>query len=270
LSHKVEALPTEISDFRTASTAGGGTALTTSKGLISIPYGSDYLSLTGRNFSGADVVQFTLSPFLQIVYTVDLLVNNGQENFTEEFQDGDATDVTFTAWDTLANGSALYVGAEVPFRGVAVVVGTTVQTAARALTIKYPAAVGNWTDIVNSEGTKVTNDCLQQDGDETWTVPDPWVKASLVQLGATTRKESPYATPMYWTRWEVDGALTSPFHLRQIRALNRSTAYAELIEGQTAEIGLQDRRVTAVEALTDTGTANLIVNVGTRSVGGFE
>jgi hypothetical protein len=49
-------------------------------------------------------------------------------------------------------------------------------------------------------------------------------------------------------------------------AMPRSTAYAELISGQTFETRIHHGigGISAVEALTDAGTASLIVNVGVR------
>ena len=270
MTHKVETLPPEFTDFRAASTAGGGEAITSSKGLINLPFGSDSLHLLGRDYaSAAKVVQFLLCPRLTIVFTTDLLVGDGFSDLSDEFQDGDATDVSFAGWDTLANGGAVYVGSEVPVRGYSIVVGTTVQTAARALTIKFWNGSA-WVDSVNSEGTKVGSDCLQQNGDETFTVPSVWAQSSLKSIGETSRNDGPFGGLFYWTRWEVSGALTDPFDLREIVGLNRSTNYSELAEGVPLEVGLKTTRVSAVEAKTNTGTANLIVNVGTRSVGGFE
>jgi hypothetical protein len=150
-----------------------------------------------------------------------------------------------------------------------VVVGSTVQTAARVLTINYWDG-GAWVDLENSEGTKVGSDCLQQNGDETWTVPTAWTRSSLKAIGATTRGDGPFAANLYWTQWTVNGALTDPFDLRDIVGLNQSSVYSELAEGVPLEIGLRTARISAVEAKTDTGTANLIVNVGTRNADGFE
>ena len=175
MTQTVQTLPGELVDFRAASTAGGGTALTTSKGLISVPLGSDFLSLTGRKFaSGAEVIQFLLSPWLTIIFTTDLLTSPGWRNLSEEAQDGDGVDINIPLWDTLANGGALYVGAEVPVRGYAVDLGATVNAVASVLTIKNWNG-GAWADVVNSEGTKTATECLSQDGDEAFTVPTAWV-----------------------------------------------------------------------------------------------
>ena len=69
---------------------------------------------------------------------------------------------------------------------------------------------------------------------------------------------------MYWTRWEWAAALDADTDVAGMQALNRSTAYAELLEGQTVETMVSDRKLGCVEALTDVGTANLVVNVGSR------
>ena len=68
---------------------------------------------------------------------------------------------------------------------------------------------------------------------------------------------------MYWTRWEWAAALDADTDVAGMQALNRSTAYAEYIEGLTVEIGVLDKRLGCVEALTDAGEAKLLVNVGT-------
>ena len=270
MTHKVETLPPAFTDSRVASTAGGGTAITSSKGIINLPFGSDSLHLLGRTYaSAAEVIQFLLCPRLTIIFTNDRLVGDDFSDHSDEFQDGDATNISFAGWDTLASGSALYVGSEVPVRGYSVVAGTTVQTEAKVLTIKFWN--GNaWVDSVNNEGTKSVADCLKVSGDETFTVPSAWKQDSLKSIGETTRNDGPFGGAFYWTRWEVNGALTDPFDLREIVGLNRSSVYSELAEGVPLEVGLKTTRVSAVEAKTDTGTANLIVNVGTRSVEGFE
>ena len=51
-----------------------------------------------------------------------------------------------------------------------------------------------------------------------------------------------------------------------MRSLNRSTAYAELLEGQTYEQAVQSEGpggICTVEILTDAGTANTIINAAT-------
>ena len=259
--HKVEARPASTLEQRAASTAGGGTSLSTTPALITIPFGSTYMSLTPRDFLTAIVAQYTLNPYLEIVHTTDLLVSaSGFTHLSDEMQDGDTADNNFAVWDTLANGSALYVGSELPFRGVKVDIGTTPNAVASVLTIKYWDA-GAWTDIVNSEGTKTATECLSQDGDETWTVPSAWKKDSLYAIGETVRSDGPFRTPMYWTRWEVSAALTADMDIISILPYNRATTYAELLEGQVREMSLSDRQSSVIEALVDAGSGKLVVNV---------
>src|SRR3989304_2917485 len=119
---KAKVLPETLFELRAASTASGGTALTTTAGLISIPLGADYISLTPRNFVGATVAKVALNPWLSIFYTAD--AGGGTTDISDEMQDGDATDVALPAVFPATGTGFIYVGAEVPFRGAAVTMGT--------------------------------------------------------------------------------------------------------------------------------------------------
>ncbi len=66
---------------------------------------------------------------------------------------------------------------------------------------------------------------------------------------------------LYWTRWEFSAALDSTVDLVQLRALNRSTDYPGLIEGEAFD-QLVGNDFACVEALTDAGTANLVMRAG--------
>ena len=267
--------PAETREQRAASTASGGTALTTTLALISIPIGSQYLSITPRNFSAAVVARYTLNPFLTILATTDLLATGEQTDSTEptslcaratqnistEMQDGDTEDFDINSFDTIANFNALYVGSPLPFRGVAVDLNNKNDTAS-VLTVKYISALTVWTDISDTDGTDDSGDTMKQDGNVTWTIPDPWVKTSLKAQGETTRFDGPFSDSLYWTRWEFSVQLDSTVDLVQMRPLNRSTAYAELLSGQERELSLSSNaQYACVEALTNAGTAKLIVNV---------
>lgn len=258
-------LPRELTELRAASTASGGTALTTTAGLISIPLGSDYISITGRNFVGAAVVRVILNPWLSIFYTTD--AGSSFTDISDEMQDGDATDVALDSFPATGTGF-IYIGAKVPFRGVAVDVGTGPNGTANTIEVKYWNGT-NWTTITPTDATD-TGASLAADGNVTWTVPTAWKKASLAAIGDTLPAECNKREEMYWTRWAWDVALDSDTDIVQLRALNRSTAYAEYIEGQTVEVGVQNRRIASVEALTDAGTANLIVNAGALAASEFE
>jgi hypothetical protein len=188
-------------------------------------------------------------------------------NYSDEFQDGDTTDVTIgegaTQFDTLANGHALYVGSRVPFRGTKVTIGTTANDVSPSvLTIKYWSVTGAWVDTGNSEGTKSGDVCLAVDGDETWAVPANWRKESLNKIGDAALRQGFAVTPLYWTRWETSAALKASAQLKAIQPLNRSTAYTELAEGMPYQQALQNREFACVEALCNAGDAKLLVDVG--------
>ena len=182
-------------------------------------------------------------------------------------QDGDATDHALDDFPLTGTGY-IYVGAEVPFAGVAITMGDK-NDDANIVTVKYWNNSA-WTDISDTDGTDVGGDSMKQDGSVTWTVPAAWTKQSLAAIGDTLPAVVNHSVPLYWTRWEWDAALDASIDVRTMLPLNRSTAYAEYIEGQTVEIGVQDRRIGCVQALTNAGTANLIVNVGAHAADEFE
>lgn len=266
--HKVAAqtIAARFREIRAASTAGGGTALDTTALAISLPLGSDWVSLTARNLVGADVVRFAINPFLTVIKTSDdLVLLENLSDISREMQDGDTTEVAF---DDFTTTDKLYVGADVPFRGAAVDVGTQVNGNASVLSVGYWNGVG-WIDLSDSDGTETGgNTTMAQDGDVTWTVPSEWVKSSLVNARAETALLETWArTDLYWTRWTVSAATDANWDILQIHSLNRSTAYAELIEGQTYQQAISASgpgSIITVEALTDSGTANLVINVATE------
>ncbi len=77
--------------------------------------------------------------------------------------------------------------------------------------------------------------------------------------------------PLYWTRWTWDKALDSSTTLNSMLSANRSTAYAELMSGQSFEerIFVGPTGVGCIEALVNAGTGNLIVNGASSRDGGF-
>ena len=164
----------------------------------------------------------------------------------------------------------MYVGAEVPFRGVSVEIGTDANGTGSELTVRYWNGEV-WVDASDTDNTESGgNTSFAVDGTVLWTVPAIWTKDTLANIGDTLPETARnYHTPLYWTRWEWVTALDSCDAINML-ALNRSTAYAELLEGQTVEIGLQDRRVGCVQGITNAGTANLIVNVGAHAADEFE
>lgn len=267
-------MPTEtyaggIGEARAASTAGSGTALTTTAVCIAVPSATRLLTLTPRNLTTAAVAQYAINPYLVVLKTADLLAT--ATDYSEAAQDGDATtDVVLSSLDTIANGDCLYVGSHLPFRGVSIDVDAANGTAS-VLTVKYRKSDNTWADISATDGTASGGATMAIDGSVTWTVPSDWVKCALRKIGETTARIAYSGNDLYWTRWQVSAALDSSTTLNSLMALNRSTAYAELLAGQVREIafGKGPEGHGCIEALVPAGGGNLVVNVDTRGGGRF-
>jgi hypothetical protein len=259
-----EVVNVPFNEVRAASTAGGGSALTVST-TISTPFlaGTNYAWIEGRNYSTAVVVKYALVPYLLVYKTADALAT--VTDYSEAAQDGSTgTDVVLSSLDTLANGDALWVGSHVPFRGVVADVDAANGTAS-VLTGTY------WngsalTDISLTDGTTSAGATFAVDGAITWTVPTDWVAAPLALIGSAASSVPFSGNPLYWVRLVVSAALDSSTTLNSLLARVRSTAYAELVTGRVVEMAV--RRgvggIVGVEATTDAGTANLIVNCAVR------
>ena len=256
-----------LGDIRGIGTSGG-TALTTSSQVIGFPEGLGWLSLTPRNFETAVVARVLKSPYLIIAKTTDALaLAANTTDYSSAAQDADAaTDVVLSSLDTAANLDFLYVGSWEQFRGVDVDVDAPNGTAS-VLTVKYWNGSA-WADISDTDGTISSGKTMAVDGQVTWAVPTDWATTTLTDANSlTTRGVAPQdVKDIYWTRWEVSAALDSATTLNHMIALNRSTAYAELAEGQSAEMileGTPPRGYSGIEVLTNAGTGNLLVNGAT-------
>ncbi len=272
MTQTVNVIPVELTELRAASTASGGSALTSTLSHITLAtpgWGADYISITPRNFSLAAVVRYLLNPYLQIFYTTDGGLDNANiTDISDEMQDGDATDHPLDDFPLTGTGF-IYVGARVPFSGVAITMGDK-NDDATIIKVKYWRGNG-WVDIGDSDGTDVGGDSMKQDGSVTWTVPTAWTKNSLANIGETLPSTAERLhEDLYWTRWEWSAALDASIDIRTMLAINRSTNYGEYLEGQTVEFKASDRELASVQALTNAGTANLVVNVGTLVGSEFE
>lgn len=261
-----------VGEIRAASTADGGTALSTTAAFIAFPRGANYLTLTPRNFATAVVAKFSVNPFLVVLKTTDSLAAlSNLTDASEALQDSDTgTSLSMNSFDTLANGDILYVGSHIPFRGVRIIIGSTNSTSS-VLTVKYRKSDDTWADITATDGTDSGGATLAQTGNVTWTLPTDWKTASLFAAGDTTLRDGHLLNPeVYWTRWEVSAALDATVTITGALAMNRVTTYAELASGQSWEQTIHKgwRGIGCVEALTDAGTANLIVNAMVLGVGG--
>ncbi len=272
MAQTVNIIPVELTELRAASTASGGSALTTTLSHITLAtpgFGANYMSITPRSFSGAGVVRYLLNPYLTIFYTTDAGLDlDNLADISDEMQNGDAVDHALDDFPITGTGF-IYVGAPVPFGGAAITMGDKNDDAA-VLTVKFRAS-GAWISTSASDGTDDTGDSMKQDGSVTWTASANWVSTSLAAISETLPSAAPHLHDnLYWTRWEWSAALDASIDIRTMLAINRSTAYAEYIEGQTVEFKMSDRELATVQALTDAGTANLVVNVGTLVRSKFE
>lgn len=256
-----------LGELRAASTAGGGTALTTTATFIAIPDGARHLFLTPRNFATAVVAKIALNPYLFVMRTTDDLATATE--VSQNAQDGSgATHVTLSSQGTAAQGDYLYVGSHQTFRGVNVTVDGANGNDS-VLTVNYWNGSA-WADTSATDGTiSPAGKSLGATGNVSWTVPTAWAKATLAEIaspapGSTVAHS---ATSLYWTRWEFSAALDSAVTLDAMLAMNRSTAYSEWISGQAMELRIRKgpHGIACVEALTDAGTANLVVNVASAS-----
>ena len=240
-----------------------GLSLSTTAAFEVIPKGTQHLFLTARNFSTAVVARVLLNPYLIILRTQDALAT-APTDYSAEAQDGStSTSVTLSSQGTAAQSDFLYVGSHIPFSGVNIDVDS-VNSNASVLTVKYWDG-NSWEDISDTDGTDAAGASLGQDGSVTWTVPSTWAKTSLVASGDTTLSFPYSGNSYYWTRWEWSAALDAAVTLDHMLAINRSTAYFELIANQEFEVRVHQgpEGLASVQGLTDAGTGNLICNFAT-------
>ena len=269
-----EIIAAPLGELRASSATGGGTALTTSATTIPLLPGTKFLQLIPRKYAGGcEVIKVATCPYLLVLKTANALAS-APTDYSSEAQDLDAsTLVTLSSMGAADsdNTHALYVGATLPFRGVKVDVTATNSTAS-VLTVKYWNGSA-WADISDTDGTITGGDTtFGQDGNVTWTVPaiGTWVADSLVDIGDASSAVGPYVGQegIYWTRWEVSAQLDASVTIPAFHALSReSTQYWEMISEIPIEMSMTNHLggIGAVEALTDAGTASLIVNCSAKS-----
>jgi len=279
----IDVLSAPIGEIRAAS-AANGTALTTTAAFVNLPYPTKYLLITPRNFVTAVVCRYAINPYLVIGKTTDALV--AVANFTDASKNLQnnpvGTALSLNSLNTAANSNFLYVGAHLPFRGARVLVGN-VNATASVLTVKYWNGTA-WTDITATDGTASGGATMAQNGNVTWTVPTAWQTGALssaglaalagigdTTLGAIAAAGTNIATnpKLFWTRWQVSIQLGASVSITQMYAMNRVTVYSEMLSGATREFRIQQDfgGIGSVEALTDAGTANLLVEAAAMGTG---
>lgn len=252
----------QFTETRIAGASTGVSLSTTAAYTHFIP-GTEWFSLTPRNFSTAVTVRFRLMPYLVILKNQDGLVT---EPVDASFllQDGDTTaTLVMNSMDTLANGDALYVGCHVPFSGLHVDVTNTNSTA-NDLAVVYTTGGTSLPSLTITDNTD-TGASFAQDGTITWTVPTDWGAESFNTAFKANFKGAIYTDKLFWLRLAWSAAMDSTVTVVQMRALNRSTAYSELVSGQAFENSVYNGYggFSGIEALTDAGTANLVIGCST-------
>ena len=88
--------------MRAASTASGGTALTTTANFTSFPRGTNFVRMVPRNVVTAVVVRYALNPWLVVFKTADDLITVGTD-YSDEANDADTGQVvTLDSFNTSA------------------------------------------------------------------------------------------------------------------------------------------------------------------------
>jgi hypothetical protein len=248
----------DFGEIRGLDGVAGGKAISTTKARVLIPPSTKALRIKAHNAaSSATVAQLFMFPHLSVLKTAD----DGATftDYSSEAQDEDATtDITLSSLDTAANDNFLYVGAHRKFAGLTADIDAGNDTAS-VMTVKYYAGNQGWLDISDTDGTDVAGDTLKQDGDITWTAPANWKKTIVNGLD------------LYWVRIEVSVALDSSVTLNSLWPIMVGSAFQLAIGEAPLEVsittGVQGWR--CIEAITDTGTCDLIVNGASMKDGEF-
>ena len=257
-------------EFRSASTVSTGNVLGTTAVFIPLPYQTERVIITPTTFSTAVSVSVAVNPWLVVLKTTDNMGNLA--DYSKAAQDAStSTLVDVSALNTRANGDFLLVGSHIPFRGVYFDVHG-LNAAGTATVSVYYWNGSAWVDTSATVTGIRTTMVWDKDGIVTWTVPAAWKPESIKELypSFTTPKYF-YEPKLYWTRWEVDAALAdTDVTFYSMSAANRSTAYAELISGQSLSKNMYHGfgGEGCVEALANAASAYVHVNAYTS--GKFE
>ena len=267
-----------LGEERAASTAGGGTALTTTAGYITLPRWSDHISITPRNFTATTLVaKVHLNPWLVVLKTTDNFVSEGKlTDYSNNAQDDStSTVVDLSSLDTRANGDYVLIGTHLPIRGIYGTVLATNSTASVTMSMDYWRGI--WADVTLTADGMKSSTAFDQSGLAYWTVLTDQKYATIKEMipsAPTFTGALGYLNDvsLYWFRMEVDLAVDSTTQLSSLVAANRDTShYIELKSGQTYSRRIKHgiKGIGCIEALTAASTANLVVNTATEAGGTY-
>lgn len=270
----------EMGELRSISTADGGTSLSTTVSYIQFPALSKagdkkkgHLFITPRNFSTAVVAKYLLNPWITVLTTTDAMKT--VTDYSIEAQDNStSTSVTLSSLPAYVNelsGGFFLIGSHTPFGGAYFDMDGTNSTGSTVLSVYYPNHGKVWT-TTGATVTGVTSSvAFDQDGLVYWTPSSSWGAFKLTDLYPNTPEAYYTRVPMFWTQWRCTQVLDSSTTVDSITAYNRSTNYSEWLEGQHFEekIDYGFGGYGCIQALTNAGTANLIVNLAQLKEGEF-
>ena len=258
----------KVEEVRGAGTAGG-TALSSTAAYAQFPPRTNRFIATPRNFSTAVVVRYSLNSWLTVLKTTDSMATTPLDYSVYAQDNSASTDVDLSDLDTVANGDFVLLGSHTKFRGAYLVVDAANGTGSCTGLMSY--WTGTWTDLSATMSGVTSGTFLDQTGLIYWSVPAIWNKQTLNKIYTTTpfSKAAYYAdVPLYWVRMETNLQIDSTVTLDSMSLANRSTVYAEIVEGQaiSGDIQYGFGGTGCLECLVNTGTANLVITAITRGI----
>ncbi len=268
----VYSLSGPLGQGKAVSTAGGGTALTSTAAQVLLPLRTRQIDLIPRNFAGtptAIVAQWRKIPWITVIKTTDLFATAAlYTDYSNNAQDGStSTDIDLSSLATLANLGAVFVGSYEPIIGVTIDVDAA-NSNASVLTVNYRKSDNTWATTSASDGTASGGATMAIDGTVTWTEPTDQIACRLADVFATASGVFPHMffQSLFWTQWVVSAALDSTTTQNSWIAIPRAT-YAEIPSGMAWEEAVNvgtnlGHSICGIQAKTDTSgaTANLIIN----------
>ena len=250
--------------MRSITTLGGGSALTTTPTFHQFIPGAEAFQAVVRNFATAAAGQLQFCPWVTVIKTTDSFAAEANLTYaSDNLQDGSTA--TTLSMSSFATSGELWVGSHVPFRGVRFEAGSTNSNTSTSV-VTYWSTGGTMATMTATDGTFSGVATMNQTGNVTWTAPTDWFAATLSSIASIG---SSIAVPnkndmLYWVRFKTSAAFDSSVTLTAALGLDQSVAYFEM-SSASPELTLAIRRGAGghagLEARTDAGTANLIVNV---------
>lgn len=135
-----------------------------------------------------------------------------------------------TPLDDFAADDYLYIGADLPFRALAINMATATNDTASVMTVELSDGDGTWTDSSDTDGTDAAGDTLKQDGVVSWAVPATWLPDTVNGMER-----------MYWIRLSVSVVLDSTVDVEGILLIGQEAlgGAVESVTGAPIEINMR-------------------------------